>query len=291
MNVYLSGANGLLGSAFCLNAYKYGHEVFALKQEEYNHTVSLNDLKSRLSNYTDAVFIHCAANTNMDECEIFPDICLRDNVLNTTRLAHTCRLLNIPFIFISSTGVYGEHGNTPYNEYDLTMPTNVHHKSKLAGEKEALANNTNALILRTGWLFGGSISANRNFVAKRIQEANNLEDKVMYSDPFQKGNPTYVDDLVAMAFELIKEKAVGIFNAVNSGSATRFEYVKEIMRIYDDTITVLPTETKFDRKVKVSHNEAAVNDKIQMFTTSPIPHWKVSLFNYINDNREAWTEI
>ena len=69
-------------------------------------------------------------------------------------------------LFISSTGVYGNHKSTPYNENDKVFPTTVHHKSKKISEDMVLNHFNRNIVVRTGWLFG-NLSKN-DFVSKII---------------------------------------------------------------------------------------------------------------------------
>ena len=60
-------------------------------------------------------------------------------------------------VYISSCGVYGGTKTTPYNEYDKTNPLTYHHFTKLQGEVVVKEQNDNFIIVRPGWLFGGTI--------------------------------------------------------------------------------------------------------------------------------------
>ena len=74
-----------------------------------------------------------------------------DNLSLTEVLIEVSRKLNLKLVFISSTGVYGDHKLKPFIEDDLT-PTTIYHKSKLFAERMIEKRLKNYLIIRTGWL-------------------------------------------------------------------------------------------------------------------------------------------
>lgn len=245
-----------------------------------------NSLKSFLKKKGISTFIHCAANTNVEECEKFPDQCFEDNYFLTKRLAKTCKSLNIKFIFISSTGVYGDLKEEPYKEDDEISPTTVHHKSKSLAENALIDMGLDCLIIRTGWLFGGNWNASKNFVANRIREAKkNI--KAIKSDISQFGCPTYVEDVSSTIFDLLKHNQSGIFNCINEGTASRYEYVAEIFKISKLSIDLVPVDGhEFNRIAKVARNEMAINHRLNKLKLNNMPHWKKSLANYLHMNKE-----
>ena len=74
---------------------------------EFDRNLAFQETAERLSERVagNNFFIHAAANTNVEECEVNPDRCYRDNFLLTELLAKACSLAEVPFLFISSTGV------------------------------------------------------------------------------------------------------------------------------------------------------------------------------------------
>ncbi|MDE1223744.1 SDR family oxidoreductase [Vibrio aestuarianus] len=274
MKVAITGVNGLLGSTLFREAHSYGWEAMKLSRNDIKIETELETLSKILLDLDCSVLIHCAANTNVEACEDDRLGCLRDNVVLTEKLAIACRLNDIKFVFISSTGIYGKYQDMAYCEYDAVVPTTIHHQSKWLAEK--LIQNTvkDYLIIRTGWLFGGDWNMPKNFVANRIKEAISSQ-WCIQSDTSQNGNPTFVDDVARNIYELLVQNYSGTFNCVNHGSATRFEYVTEIIRLSGLNVSVLPIDgSAFKRKAKVSHNETAVNFKLAEFGLDKMPSWK-----------------
>ena len=161
----------MLGSAIADYLLKLKYSFDLLDRSVISFDDDLKNI-SLLNDYD--LIIHAAANTNAEECEKNPDDCFRDNTLLTEKLAYASSKAGCTFVFISSTGVYGKHEESkPYTEHDIARPTTVHHKSKLLAESAVTKWCKSYLIIRTGWLFGGSPKNAKNFVARRIEEALN----------------------------------------------------------------------------------------------------------------------
>ncbi len=283
MNIAITGSKGLLGSTLIKSSTARNMQSFGVPREELDPARSLKEITEYFKLKEVNVIIHCAANTNVELCETQYDQCYFDNVILTELLANVCTLLDIKLVFISSTGIYGEAQNEPYNEYSDVHPTTVHHWSKWHAESNLAAILNNHLIIRTGWLFGGDWDMPKNFVANRIKEAKSSSGCIS-SDVSQKGCPTYVNDVAGIIFDLIGSEWCGTFNCVNKGFATRFEYVAEIVKLSGLDIEVKPVSgVSFNRVAKVSSNETAVNMKLEHIGFEDLPTWKSSLKLYISE--------
>lgn len=284
MKLLISGAGGLLGGALTKLAAERGHEFVALDRASVAMSLAspaATTLDARFEGIDH--FVHAAANTNVERCEVEPAACYRDNLLLTELLAAAARRRGVPMTFISSTGVYGSHQDTPWAEYDETRPGTHHHRSKLLGEQRVMAADAANLVVRTGWLFGGNAQAAKNFVAKRILEARAAREGFIQSNQQQRGCPTRVDDLAERVLDLIELRATGVFNAVNAGSASRFEYVREIVSRAGLPVEVRPVAAgDFKRVAPVSDNEMAVNWRADSLGLPPMRPWQDALAEYLS---------
>ena len=281
MKIAITGAGGLLGSAFVETLTASGHEVLPVDRTSIvgrpPHAVA-----ERLSGA--AWLLHAAANTNVEQCEVDVDACYRDHILLTEQVADAGRLARGPVVYVSSTGVYGSSSTTPYAEYQDAHPTTHHHRAKRLGEIAVLARAGANLVIRTGWLFGGAPENPKNFVARRIEEARRVlaQGGVMMSNQQQIGCPTATGDVVARVLALVASGHAGIFNCVSTGSASRFEYVREIVRLSGVAVDIAPADAAaFNRRAQVSNNEAAVNWRMTQLGFEPMPRWEDSLAAYI----------
>lgn len=282
MKILLTGATGLLGSAIVEAATERGLVYNALQRPAVSPGVASSELVNLLQGYD--VLIHAAANTNVEQCEIMPDECYRDNFLLTELLAAAAVAAGTKMVFISSTGIYGEAQNEPYSEYDSVHPLTHHHRSKTLAENAVMSLSTRNLVIRTGWLFGGAESNPKNFVARRIDEARAaLKGKgYIESNTEQRGVPCYNQDIATRILDLIGASWSGVFNCVNTGYASRYEYVSAVIELAGLPLEVRPSSAAaFLRKAKVSNNEMAVNWKMNALGLPAMPEWRASLAYYI----------
>lgn len=230
------------------------------------------------------MLIHAAANTNVEQCEVDPEACYRDNLLLSELVAQAAAIAGVRVVYVSSTGVYGSHETTPYSEYSRVLPTTHHHRAKLLGEEAVLRQGPRNLIIRTGWLFGGRLDNPKNFVARRVEEmrlalANGT---TVSSNSQQRGVPTSTADVARRTLALVEAECAGVFNCVNSGAASRLEYVEAIAEAVGLPVSIVPTNAAaFNRKARVSDNETAVNWRMNAIGFAPMPEWRDSLARYI----------
>ena len=279
MKFWLSGAGGLLGSALGDAAGAFGHEILPFQRSRLDWRDP--GANAALLAQADG-FIHTACNTNVEQCERMPQDCYRDNTLLTEVLAQAAARSGRVFVFISSTGVYGDGQSEPHHEYDECRPATHHHRSKWLAEQAVLRYCPDALIIRTGWLFGGQPENPKNFVMRRIEEARAAGVQPVQSNQQQRGNPSYVRDVAQRLFTLLKMEQGGVFNCVGAQSASRFEYVEAVLRLAGCGNPVLPaTASHFNRLARVPDNEAALNWRAGLLGLEPMPDWRVSLEHYL----------
>lgn len=272
--IALVGATGLLGTAF---RQGFGDRIISLDRS----MLDLEDsgaLRSKLEQTGAGVLINCAAHTDLEAAERDPEPDRRANLLLPSMLARACEAAGATMIQFSSTGCYGRWKDDPYIEVDPLRPTTVHHRHKAEAEDAVRNAGCPSLILRTGWLFGGARDQPKNFVWRRMQDGR--KSAVMTSDSTQFGVPTWVDDVVSQTGVLIDSAANGTFNVVAGGYTNRFGYVSAILEDAGIPCEVTPGPA-FRRLADVSHNETALNQKLQNLQIDQMPEWRLSLSAYI----------
>lgn len=286
MNILVTGKSGILGSTLSSYFEHQGSKVSAFEREKF----SWRNCNANLDYFSQFDFIvHAAANTNVEVCELDPVSCYKDNTLLTERIAFFASQVECKFVYISSTGIYGtEKPLEPYTEYDSVNPTTHHHRAKWLAEQAVNRHFGDALIVRAGWIFGGSVNHSKNFVAKRIDEAMKSDEGRINSNVQQRGVPTSADDLSKKLYELLKNGESGTFNLVNQGSASRFEYVSKIVEFAGLNVEVAPTDSReFKRIAPVSDNETAIALRLEQLGYESLPDWKESLRRYIESQKSS----
>lgn len=286
MKVAITGSSGIVGSTFVDVLTRREIPYLALTRDSWSLSEnSIRQVANSLRENNITIFIHCAANTNVEQCEVEEQACYKDNYLATEFLASICSELGIKFVYISSTGVYGDHAVRPYSEYDEVHPTTHHHRAKYLAELSVKGLVHDHLIVRTGWIFGGKWHMNKNFVANRIREAITCNG-FMNSDNGQFGCPTSAEELCEQVFYLIQHGFKGLFNCVNKGTASRFEYVSKIIELSKKDVIVHPVNSEqFTRKAKVSKNETANNFKLDSYGINKMSNWELALERYMEKHK------
>jgi len=279
----ITGSLGILGY--------YLRETFKKQYELYETDYSTMDITSReqvfdtIHKVKPDILIHAAAMTNVEQCETDIDTCYKINYAGTCNVADaifSLSNLGTKLVFISSTGIYGKQKDDPYTEFDTPSPTTIHHKSKYYAENYIKDVLNHFLIVRTGWLFGGKASHEKNFVFNRLLELQKISN--MKSDGSQFGNPTYALNLARQISVLLQYEHKGIFNCVDKAeNVSRYDYVKEIARLFglDSKVNFEKVSSSFfKRKAPVSHNEKALSMKLDLFGINVMEDWQESLKLY-----------
>jgi dTDP-4-dehydrorhamnose reductase len=279
ITILVTGGTGLLGSE--INSYFSGLTAYKLLLPSMDEFDVLNrkQVHTYISIHSPDIIIHTAAHTNLEEAEEHPDLAHRINTMGTLSICNAILGTDIKLIYISSTGIYGTGKNTPWREYEAVNPTTVHHMSKLAGERVVKNHINNYIILRTGWLFGGSLKNKKNFIHNRYKEA--LKHEIVYANDQQYGNPTSAFELAKQIEVLISNNIIGTFNAVNKGVVNRLEYIARIYQDFKLPNSVKPVKGEFKRVAKVSNNESAENYYLDLLGLNNMSHFKEPLSNYI----------
>ena len=236
-------------------------------------------LTERLRLMQGDVLINCAAHVDAEAAELDAAPAIFANSLLPGLLASVCRDTGMFLVHFSSTGCYGDWKMVPYDDDDPVRPPTVHHRTKVAGEARVRAACDRHLILRTGWLCGGGPEHRKNFVWRRLEEAESRS--TLRSDEAQHGNPTYVGDVVRQTMLLLRARLVGTFNCVSQGTASRYEYVKRIVEASGLSSTVEPCGA-FQRLAPVSLNEAARNQALALLNLDVMPDWRESVDAYVS---------
>lgn len=277
--IVLTGAGGLLGGAFRQRLSGCGADIVCLGRQDLGVSRAA-EWMDRLGRHRPTLILHCAADTRVDAAEAEPAAAWQANALLPELLAQLARRAGARMVHFSSTGCYGDAadgGNAPHDDYTPLRARTVHHRAKAAGEAAVCASGAAALVLRLGWLYGGGADAPRNFVMARIREARGKEE--LASDPTQRGNPTWVEDVVTQTMALLQADLTGTFNCVAHGSATRLEYVQHILTAAGLSTRLVPQ--RFSRVAPVAANESARNDKLSWLGLDVMPRWDEALTRYV----------
>ena len=257
MKILITGANGLLGQHLVkLLLDTTSHEIIATSKSEprgiiqnnrlhYYSLDIINGLEVNLliDKLRPDTIIHCAALTQIDECEQNPIKAWEVNVTATRFLVDAAKKINAFFIFISTDFVFDGMAG-PYKEGDTLNPVSYYGSTKVAAEKAVAESGLQYATIRTCLLYGNILYGNRSNIISWVKE--NLENEQpikVVSD--QMRTPTYVEDLAMGVLLVVEKKAVGLFHISGKDFLSPYEMALS-------TAEVLNLDAKLIQKVDAS---------------------------------------
>ncbi|MDE3243565.1 MAG: dTDP-4-dehydrorhamnose reductase [Nitrospirota bacterium] len=278
MRILITGADGQLG-----------HE---LQQTLSRHDLTLGiyptfdllkpEVESFVMDACPDVVIHAAAYTNVEQAEQEPDVAMSVNADGTERVARAVSKIGARLICLSTDYVFDGQKKVPYEETDPTNPLNAYGRSKLEGERRALACCSNTLIIRTAWLYG--LHGN-NFVKTIMQRA--VEQKELRVVADQRGCPTHAGDLAAVIAQVVKIDLRGIAHATGDGSCTWYEFASKIVALMGVAIAVRPITTEEARRAAVRPPYTVLANRTLAQLGITMPHWEDALVRFMQEMRAA----
>ena len=281
MKIIIIGKTGQLGSALLKDSLALGYDVLAPFKQELD---ILNDdsFLNAMMHYKPEVVINTAAFHNVPLCEVEPIKAFQSNCIAVKKMAEISHEFDAWFVSFSTDYVFSGEKQIPYIESDTPGPLQMYGLSKLAGEYGALSYNK-SIIIRTCGLYGiqGAASKGGNFVDNRIKDSKQNVRIEISND--QTISPTYVGDLSKAVLQLIvhPSKESGIYHLVNEGHCTWYEFTKEIFKILDIAVELVPVDRKGKTgKMRRPLFSALKNEKATRLDVT-LPNWKEGLNQYL----------
>jgi dTDP-4-dehydrorhamnose reductase len=289
LNIIVIGCNGKLGQDLI--------ELFNCEDKEkfFVRGVDLEDCditkKADVYNLLDGTsgsitnVINCAAMTDVDKCESFPE--LADNINNKAiqLLSEVCIKNEIHLTHISTDYVFEGLKTTPYLEQDEAVPLSVYGKSKLAGEGWVRGMGDKGLVIRTAWLYG---KHGKNFIDVILNKLElGLEVPVLVD---QIGNPTYSMDLANVIIQLASSFKSGLFHATNSGFCSWFEFASKAAEYMDfDKSLIKPMQIKdLVRKAERPKYSVLSLNRLDRTLPEPVRKWQDALYQYLIETKRLY---
>ncbi len=240
MRLLITGAAGMLGTDVQLAARAAGHDVLALARAQ----LDVSDREAVRRAVTEArpdAIINCAAYTNVDGAEAYPDGAASVNATAPGLLGEAAAAVGAWVLHVSTDYVFDGTKTAPYVESDPTGPRSVYGSTKLLGERAlALAAPAAHTVVRTSWLFG---AAGPCFPATMLRLAAEGAPLTVVED--QRGCPTFTGHLAPALVELAATRRLpGLVHLAAAGDCSWFEFAREIVRATGSEVTVQPCSTE-----------------------------------------------
>ena len=267
----------MLASDLARAGVAHGYNVISLSRRELNVADS-KGVQQALSVFKPHYVVH-SAGVGVDYCELEPEEGYKIHSWASRILARSCERIGATFVYVSSCGLFGDELKF-YSEYDpVVLKTKFAH-SKSLGELEAKNNCQKAFIVRCGWLFGGTLSHQRNYVYQRFKEAK--EKSVISSAGDKFGSPTYTYDLASKMLELMKADWYGTYHISNTGGCSRFDYTDCIVKNFGLSTRVQKVDSSvFPRRAVTPNSEMLVNINLSFLGLNLLEPWQEAIGRYI----------
>ncbi len=277
--IVVTGKNGQLGSELQLLTPSFDAQYEFLFADRAVLDLSSNDSIDKFcAEHKPAVVINCAAYTAVDKAETDRDAAFQINAVAVGKLAAYCKAIGALFITVSTDYVFDGNGTSPYLPSDTTDPINYYGASKAEGEKLAVTNNSESIIIRTSWVYS---RFGNNFVKTMIRLMGERPSLNVVGD--QIGAPTYAADLAVAIMHMVAQKAAGnahsgIYHYSNSGAISWYDFAVAIGELIQSNCTVAKIGSEaFPTPAKRPHYSLMDCSSIIHDFGVDQPDWKESL--------------
>jgi dTDP-4-dehydrorhamnose reductase len=215
--------DGRLGRAVAEACEVRGLAFALLGRTAFDPTDPLQ-VEARLTELRPWAVVNCCGFPAAGNAEADPDRCFRDNVVSARTLACAAAAVGAAYAVLSSDRVFDGSAGSPYRETDLTSPRCVFGRTKESSEVGVLKAHPDALVVRTGPLFGAGRPALLADALGRAAEGTGVgrwRDLVL--------TPTYVPDLVTTLLDLLIDRADGVWHLANEGEIDAADLARRLV--------------------------------------------------------------
>ena len=181
-------------------------------------------LKELINTTAPDILINLAAMTNVDACELNPQLA---GEINVAGLEHICDSFKGKIIHLSTDYVFdGTSG--PYKEDDPLNPISIYGKTKLASEHILLEEDIKNLVIRGNVLYDYSPHTSASFLNWVVSSLKDNQEIKVVEDQFN--NPTWTRSMSDIIELSIENDLEGIVHWGDSTHITRYEFAKLIAK-------------------------------------------------------------
>jgi dTDP-4-dehydrorhamnose reductase len=274
MRILITGANGQLGCE--LQGVLKDHALTCVDLPAFD--VTKPDSERIITEARPELVIHAAAYTDVDGAEREPARALAVNADGTARVARAAATAGARLFYLSTDYVFDGGKRTPYLEGDEPSPVNVYGRSKLEGERRALAVCPDTLVIRTSWLYGAQ---GKNFVRTIMHLAATQTELRVVND--QRGCPTHAGDLAAAMRAMLDMDLKGIVHATGAGDCTWHEFASEIVSLLGSPARVLPVTSAESARPARRPAYSVLASTVLAGRGIRLPHWKDALTRFMQE--------
>jgi dTDP-4-dehydrorhamnose reductase len=266
-------------------------EMFLTDKEISNDIkfCDIRDLKHTtelINEYQPDIVLNFAALVDLEYCEQEKDDCYLTNTIAAIHLFNLAKDLNIPYVFISTAGIFGNDKEF-YTEEDQPYPLSAYGKSKYYTEQLLLNQNyPKYWVFRAGWMMGGGPEKDKKFVNKIMKQINSGAKELFVVDD-KLGVPTYTKDFAISILRHIEEDLpYGLYNMVSQGEASRYETAVAINEYLNLKLNINKVDSNFYKEEYFAprpYSEKLINKNLNDLGKNYMRNWKICLQEYLNE--------
>ena len=153
MKILVTGSYGQLGNEMQVEARRHKEAECLFTDADTLDICDKDALERRVAEEKPDYIVNCAAYTAVDKAEDDEAAAHKVNVDAVRNIGETAARHGVKVIHVSTDYVFDGNGHLPYTEDMPVAPTNVYGRTKLAGERALLEADSDAIIIRTAWLY------------------------------------------------------------------------------------------------------------------------------------------
>ena len=228
--------------------------------------------------------VNCAGYTAVDAAQDNAARAFAVNAHAVQTMARACAAKGARLLHVSTDYVFGGDGarRRPLRERDPTAPVNVYGASKAMGETLARVESEDVVILRVASLFGVAGTGGRggNFVETMIRAGKEKGTLRVVDDLTM--SPTATADVARVVMRMLTQGCEpGLYHVVNTGSATWFDFAREIVRRAGVKADVSPCASG-EFPVRAARPRYSVLDNARVTAAlGAMPAWQDALERYL----------
>jgi dTDP-4-dehydrorhamnose reductase len=224
--------------------------------------------------------VNGAAYTAVDFAETEPEQARKINdtavgVLARATVRAGCRLMHL-----STDFVFDGKSNRAYLPTDATHPLSSYGRSKLGGEQRILEHGSDAIILRTAWVYA---STGRNFVLTMLRLMRERDEVRVVHD--QIGTPTWATSIARAIWGLMDaDAAARVYHWTDLGVATWYDFAVAIQDealsrgLLTRAVPVIPIPTAaYPTPAMRPAFSVLDSESARSVVSSPAQHWRHNL--------------
>jgi dTDP-4-dehydrorhamnose reductase len=166
--------------------------------------------------------VHTAGLTNVDKCELSPELAHQANVVTAQNMALAAAQHGFALIHVSTDHLFGG-SQSMRSEQEVPLPINHYGRTKALAEVAVMNANPAALVLRTNF-FGWGHSKRHSFSDWLIYNLRAGKELPLYDNIFF--TPILADALAMGAHQLVERGASGIFNLVGDQRLSKYDFAR-----------------------------------------------------------------